>query len=305
MLLLHRHRPRPAAQTATGRGGSSGPRPALLGLLLAALGGCSVVGTAYKNADHMMLDRLERFVELEPEQRAALGAALEAGLVRHQREELPVLVGRLRETRALVAGGLDHDGADRLMALGRDLYRETASSLIDDISPVLATLDASQIDELEKRMAAERDRVREERLGDGLAARAEQRGARTVKAIERWTGRLDDAQRALVRHVTARVPSRTEAWLRFSAGQERLLLAALRDGAGADALARRLHAWWIDDAERDEDFRRRSADALELWAELIVRLDATLTPGQRHKMVKKLDRYTRVFDDLARKAITS
>lgn len=264
-----------------------------------------MVGTAYKNADHMMLDRLERYVELDPEQRAALGTALEAGLARHQREELPVLVGRLRETRALVAEGLDADDAERLMVLGRDLYRETAASLIEDITPVLASLNATQIDQLEERMAAERERVREERLEVDDAARAERRAERTVKAIQGWTGRLDATQRTLVREHLARVPSRTEAWLRFSEGQERLLLADLRAGAGPEALARRLRAWWIEDAEQDAEFRRRSAEAAAVWGELIVRLDATLTQRQRDKVLKKLDRYTRVFDDLAREAIAT
>ena len=88
-------------------------RTARVAVLAAAAlcAGCSGVELAYRNADHLVLARLERFVELDPDQRETLGAALERGLERHGRIDLPVLLGRLRETRAGLAGGLDRPGA--------------------------------------------------------------------------------------------------------------------------------------------------------------------------------------------------
>jgi hypothetical protein len=271
-------------------------------LLLCA---CSAASLAYRNADRLMLSRLERFVELEPEQRSALAESLEAGLERHRSEALPALVARLRETSALVAGGLDTEGARRLTDLGRITYRDTALALIRDISPVLARLRPEQIEVLEARMAEENARVRAERLEAPPAERAQRRTERLVGRIEKWIGPLDDVQRALVEARALTIPARTEDWLRFSAAQQSLLVVELRGGASPARIERRLAAWWVETATRDAAYQHNTDRAVAGWTELMVDLDATLDADQRKRLVAKLDRYAKALGKVADEATPS
>ena len=109
-----------------------------------------------------------------------------------------------------------------------------------------------------------------------------------------------EAQRAIVLEGEAAIPSRSRAWLDFSAEQAALLVADLRAGAGTAAVEERLLGWWVGEEARGPAFRDLTRRAIEGWVEMLVRLDATLTQGQREKALAKLDSWIRGLEGVVR-----
>ena len=115
--------------------------------------------------------------------------------------------------------------------------------IVDEAAPILATLRDEQIDhaqrELDERLQETRDEFNapeDERLRN--------RQEKFVDAIEKWTGRLSDAQEAAIRAYVAAMPD--EAADRLQADEQRLadIANGLREHPGAPAIRDLLWNAW-------------------------------------------------------------
>jgi hypothetical protein len=194
-------------------------RPALLWWLFtfALLAGCT--GILQSLGAKWATNKIADVFDMDDEQHGATRALVDRALA-----EAPELLGpRLDMLVATVdralATGIDEK---KMLVIERqiDLLMDKAVAwIIEEAAPILATLRDEQIDhaerELDERLQATRDELNappEERLAT--------RQDKFVVAIEKWTGRLSDAQEGAIRAHVAAMPD--EAADRLRADEQRL-----------------------------------------------------------------------------------
>jgi hypothetical protein len=130
--------------------------------------------------------------------------------------------------------------------------------IVDEAAPILATLRDEQIDHAERELDERLQETRDE-LNAPEDERLRNRQEKFVDAIEKWTGRLTDAQEMAIRVYVAAMPD--EAADRLRADEQRLaeIAEGLRQHPGAPAIRDLLWNAW----EQREDWGpgTRSAEA--------------------------------------------
>lgn len=120
-----------------------------------------------------------------------------------------------------------------------------AGAIIDEASPILATLSDEQVDFVEARIEKRLEEVREE-LKEPREERLEERQDAFVNAVEDWAGSLSDAQEGALRKFVAGLPD--EAPARLEVDEERLARMSMvfRKHPGSDAIRDALWKEWKD-----------------------------------------------------------
>jgi hypothetical protein len=123
-----------------------------------------------------------------------------------------------------------------------------AGAIIDEASPILATLRDDQIDFAEARINERLDEAREE-IAKPAEERLEKRQDAFVNAVEEWAGDLTDDQEASYRQFIGTLPD--EAALRLKADEQRLerVASVMRQRPGAEAIR---DALWKEWKEREQ-----------------------------------------------------
>ena len=120
-----------------------------------------------------------------------------------------------------------------------------AAAIIDEASPILATLRDDQIDFAEARINERLEEAREE-IGKPKEERLEKRQDAFVNAVEDWADDITDEQEAILRRFIAALPD--EGALRLRADGERLerIGTLMRKHPGSEAIRDALWQEWKD-----------------------------------------------------------
>lgn len=120
-----------------------------------------------------------------------------------------------------------------------------AAAIIDEASPILATLRDDQIDFAEARINERLEEAREE-IDKPKEERLEKRQDSFVNAVEDWADDITDEQEAILRRFIAALPD--EGALRLRADEERLerIGTLMRKHPGSEAIRDALWKEWKD-----------------------------------------------------------
>jgi hypothetical protein len=123
------------------------------------------------------------------------------------------------------------------------LMDKAVSWIVDEAAPILATLRDAQIDHAERELDQRLQETRDE-LNAPTDERLRSRQEKFVEAIEKWTGRLSDAQKKAIRAYVAAMPD--EAADRLRADERRLadIADGMRQHPGAPAIRDLLWNAW-------------------------------------------------------------
>ena len=256
-------------------------RWAIAVLLVLALGGCGV-GLVYPRLDTLGTWYVEGLVSLDETQAAELERMLEARLDWHRDSELvrysTFLRGMSDSVQRRTDAGTWRDAARQAEVFWRDLGAGLAPVAVA-LGP---TLTDAQVEELLRNLAEQDDEEWEEYADRTPEERIERRQKSWRRGIERYTGRLDASQRALVEARAAASNSAIPEWLEYRRAWRAELAATLRvrgDAAQFEPRITRLFAhpddWWTPGYRAA--LERRRGELIEL----LVELDATMTPRQR------------------------
>ncbi len=260
-------------------------------LAVVVLGACSTARLGYNNADWLAARFADQWFDLDREQKAWFRDRMEGHIEWHRRTEMPRLHLAVTDAQARVADGLDRGDLDTIATALADRYLALADRLLPDIAQLAASLDAGQVEHLEARLSEdieEERKEREERDDDPEREDA-------IERIEKWTGRLDEAQRARVVELLVAESGREPEEERDLERRKRradAFIAALRRDASAAELEMMLRGWWMGfvESRREGDGRIRLG---ERSARVALGIDALLTEKQRDHVIARLDRYRR------------
>ena len=256
-------------------------RWALVALLAAALGGCGI-GLVYPRLDTLGTWYVEGLVSLDDTQSTELERMLEARLDWHRDSELVRYATFLRGMSDSVQRRTDAGTWREAARQAEVFWRDLGAGLAPVAVALGPTLTDEQVDELLRSLAEQDDEEWEEYADRTPEQRVERRQKSWRRGIERYTGRLDASQRALVNARAAASGSAIPEWREYRRAWREELAATLRvrgDAAQFEPRITRLFAhpddWWTPGYRAA--LERRRGDLIDL----LVELDATLSARQR------------------------
>ncbi len=254
-------------------------------VMVALAAACSTARLGYNNADWLVAMYVDRYFDLDGEQKDWFKARMAEHVAWHRREELPRYHRILTDMRTRVENGLEREDLDIVATELAHRYLALADRLLPDMAHLTASLDTEQIDHFERRLQRRFEAEREE----------EAKTRRRIERIEDWTGRLDDEQRAHVAELMTPESDEADAREDDSGRRERRTaeyIAALRAGADTAELEGMLRKWWMGFIQERLD-EGGKVEVRGQGVKVILGLDGVLTDRQRARVVKRLDGYRR------------
>ncbi len=261
-----------------------------MALALAAVS-CSryVYRTAYQSADIFVLNRIDKYFDLNPEQEIFLKTALKGHLQRHKAQEMPKYEALLVEWRKKSADGLTGAEVDWLLGKIRVSRRDLMLQIKPDTIQFLSTLTDEQINYFEKSLADfDADLVKSAALTP--EKRIEERITRMLETSEDWIGALSPEQLSKIRQHAGDFPDFAPVQLRFRIEREQQLVSFLRSHPDEKTLSTRLDTWLVDmDAGNPDYYKKLTQGWNEQMKKFLLELDPTVSPEQRAHALKKID----------------
>jgi len=279
-----------------------GPRRGLVtvvaALTLLGLGGCGVK-TIYNNADRVARWVASDYVDFTPEQRAWFDAEIARFMHWHRTTELPEYRRFLDRLPEVLGDGTTAAEVD---ALAETIFL-WGERMQTQALPLLTTLSRSLTDEQVAELPARLERANREFAEDeaGLtldeARDAWWRGF--VDDFERFSGRLDDDQRAYVESASVRYLPDRVLWIVYRERWQQDLLELLQQRRSPDfapafrALVERRRSYYGEELRAVFDNNER------LYADVTAWLLNHLDPRQQERFFERLSDYALDFAELA------
>lgn len=256
--------------------------------LALALGGCSLLSFVYGRLDTIAEVYADRWFDFDSAQSKRFKARVRERLAENRKVELPLYADYIDEAARLAEGRPTAAEIDGLLDRGRDLFEQALVRSLPLMAETLAELSPDQVEHFAREIAESNAEYVEDELEVDPAERQDERRRELVREVERWTGKLEPAQRAILERLVDEVPDGARAWFEHRQVRQRGLLELLRGRAPAPAYARFVEQWWLGDRHlapaHAEQLARNRAATVAALAELV----ATLTPRQRERATARL-----------------
>jgi len=256
--------------------------------LVTLLAGCSSVRLAYNNAPQLSWWWLDGYLDFSREQAPQVRQALDGFLDWHRATQLPAYAALLARTQPAILEPTTPAGACRWQAEVRGQLDPALQRALQLAAEQLPGLAEAQFTHLAQRYAKGNDEMREDFLQDDPGERLTASVKRAVERAERLYGRLDEAQRRLVRAGVLESPFDPALWLKERQRRQREVLATLRRlGAERADAERRLAALRLLAAhtERSPDpvYRAYQLKLGDYNCDFAARIHNATTPAQRQR----------------------
>ncbi|MBA4177097.1 MAG: hypothetical protein C0505_11135 [Leptothrix sp. (in: Bacteria)] len=254
----------------------------------AVLAGCSSVRLAYDNAPQLAWWWLDGHFDFSREQAPQVRQALETLHAWHRATQLPGHAALLAGAQKAILEPMTPAQACRWQTELREALEPTLQRALQLAAEQVPGLGEAQFAHLEQRYAKGLDELRADYLQDDAGERLAASVKRLQERTERLYGRLDEAQRRLVRGGALASPFDPALWQKERQRRQREVLATLRRlvAERADA-GRRLAALraLVAQTERSPDpvYRAYQLRLAEYNCELAARIHNATTPAQREK----------------------
>ena len=267
---------------------------------VAALASCSAVKLSYEKADWLLAQWAQRYVDLSAEQERALRNEL-ADLRRwHRDQELPLYAQAFEDAAVQLEAGMTRAQIQSVLGTVRARARILGTHAGQSVAPLLASLSADQVREMEARFAADNRRFEKRHLSGDPSDRIERRSAWLVNQLEDWFGKLDPAQRARVDRLVEGFPDMPALRLAERKRRQTLVLEAAREGrAGGPAAARLTNLMADLERGRPGAVHESMVRWERAFIDMLVELEESLSPEQRAHGAQRLRRYAADFRELA------
>jgi hypothetical protein len=269
-------------------------RHALFAAALAALlAACSAVTrVGYTNAAFATAWVVDDWFDLHDGQRDWVKERMARLLAWHRASELPDYERLLQGAAARAATRIAEEDARRAWMEMRGLYQRLLRQAMPDMADFLLQVQPGQVEYLERKFREDNARAVKESVKGSPQERREARAKRYVERFEDWTGSLSAAQRDLVRVRVTAMEDITEEWMSDRRFRQAETLALIRARPSREAMLAGLTRILVETQEwRRPEYAAKLAARDDQVLAMIAALDATLTPQQRARVVRKLSGY--------------
>ena len=270
-----------------------------IALLLLLLSGCSLINVAYNNADTAVYWFVDDYLDFNPDQRGQFDQGLRRLHAWHRRVELPKYAGLCTVAAGRVEARLKPADLDWLEGALRARYVALMNFSASDLAAVLVTVEPSQLIILDAKFAKTNEKFSEEHLSGTPAAREKKRVKEALERIVDWIGDLEPEQETRVVSMLKALPQMAEHRYAQRLARQKALREMLAARLTKDRLEPALKDWLINwESGRTAEHQRIWALWLRQNRQIMLELDAMLTPQQRAHLVHKLLDYAENFNRL-------
>ncbi|MDR6945897.1 hypothetical protein J2Y39_000477 [Pseudomonas sp. 2957] len=264
-----------------------------------ALGACSRVGLAYRNLDVIIPWSLSDYVDMNGEQKDWFNDRLKEHLSWHCTTQLPGYLDWLDRLQAMVESNQVSDAAlQERTAEAKQAIAETAREITPSAIELLQGLDDRQVAEMNDAFAKDLRKRQQEYVKPPLAQQIKERGERMEKRLNDWLGPLSDSQKQRVVAWTNALGDQNTQWIANRAHWQQQFSAAVAQRQSPE-FPQRIETLLVN-RERlwTADYRKAYANTEAQARSLFVDLMAQSTPQQRERLLKKIERVRKDFNDL-------
>jgi 5'-deoxynucleotidase YfbR-like HD superfamily hydrolase len=181
------------------------------------------------------------------------------------------------------------------------LWEAFVNRLAPEAAPLLRSLSPQQVRELFGNIEEENRSLWKEYGGRTPQERAERRARNAVRAIQRVTGTITDAQRAQVEAATTSMYDAAPQWLEHRRSWQAGFRSLLEGAAQGPAFESGLRELLLNPNRFDRpEYRERVEQNQEIVMRMLADLSVTLTPKQRQKFAGKMHEYSDIVEDISR-----
>lgn len=267
---------------------------------VAVLAGCGSTRFLYGQLDVLLPWYFRDYVELDTGQRRQLERSVDLLLTWHRESQVGRYATFFRELEEQAASPLGYERIDDARRVLDGFWDDIVREVIPEAAGILASLDDAQVEEMFRRIGEKDAEQAAEARGRSEPERLRRREKLLRRQAERWVGRLDDGQRAIVAECAAALSGDVEGWLASrrrwqDAFREAMALRGDRDRF--DPLLERLFAdgesYW------EQGYREQFVGDRKRVLRMMADLDASLDAGQRAHLRERLGSWALDFETLA------
>jgi hypothetical protein len=180
------------------------------------------------------------------------------------------------------------------------LFEEAALGAIPVSQRFLVSLSDEQIDELIENFTEANDEMYEEYSGRTPEEREKNRNKSSLKSIEGFTGRLNSAQKAMIRERLASMADSSEQWIDYQRQwQTRFRELIIARPPEADYTERLTELFIYPRSFHSPEYRAKVEGNRRIFNVMMADLLTSLTDKQRKRVIRELTDYAETLDRLA------
>jgi len=274
----------------------------LVALLLLSLSGCGIVSVGYNYADVYLRYTINSYATFSDVQKQAIRKEVDGFMQWHRREMLPAYVAFLKELRQVAQSGavLKQEDVARFRVEIRALYVKTLQPTIRPAAIILRGIETGQIDELSQSFEKENSKQKDKELSGNQDEQLRKRAERTIDFIENIVGGLSDMQLEKIREMSHGLPYATGLYIRLREENQARLLELLKEKKNENEIAEFLAIWLASPESIRSQEEQRILQNFEVASEeMIVKIYELLTERQKKSLLKYMEKYINIFQELA------
>jgi uncharacterized protein DUF6279 len=274
-------------------------RLACLFLIGLTLSSCGRTQLAYRFSDWFLLNKVDDYFQLNNSQEKFLKEKFDHLMEWHRTHELPEIVLTLSEFQERYRDGLDAEDIKWLQEDERSYFMRIFIQAAPDFSRFLSTLDERQIQHFKNQsdkmndFLIEQSKMTDEELVDDTQQWF-------LELLEDWFGPLDSDQK-----ITLQIWITVErGWIVRKLQTRRKFQKAFADLLEAQKPEKEIEAQLIGWIKQPEilwasKFQAQLEEKKSQWMKVLFKIDSMITPAQRNRALKKVQRYIDDFKSLA------
>jgi hypothetical protein len=267
---------------------------------VALLAGCGSTRLVYSQLDVLLPWYFRDYVDLDTGQRRQLKRSVDLLLTWHRESQVGRYAAFFSDLADEAASPLGYERIEAARRTFDGFWDEVVQQVTPEAAGLLATLDDSQVDELFRRIEEKDAERADEARARSEAERLERSEKMLRRQAERWTGRLDETQRAIVADCAAGLSGDVEGWLNSRRRWQQALREAMASRGDRDRFEPALERLLADgESFWEEDYRRHFVADRERVLRMMAELDASLDAGQREHLQERLRRWALDFEAIA------
>ena len=274
----------------------------LIAVVFLVVGGCTLKGT-YNRLDWMMTEYLESYVELNKTQKAALRQHMQATLEWHRRTQLPAYSLWLRSVKHDVQQGITQPQVEQHGLQLLVFWRALMVRFSEDMAVLLPQLDAKQREELFTSFA---DKNAEYHVDYIQLSHKQQRKnyiKRTKDSFDGWLGSVTRQQEQLIVASADQIQYIAKDVLKTRMRWQLQLREILRNHKDTATTQVALQKLFVQpETLRSERYKQQLIHNADVITRLIADVANHLTDKQQKHLFKRIDKYIKLFDELAEEA---
>ncbi len=278
----------------------------LISVLAIALliSGCSTVSLFYRNADWYLQHKIGSYTSFNAQQNELIRKDVSDYMAWHRKYALPEYIIFLQNLNgtAQYRGQLSTETVAQLRGQLMNLYKKTMAPAIRPAAKILSMLDNRQIQELERNLAEENQKQKNEELEQSRDEYLDKRADKTVSFLEWLAGNLSAEQKQKVRDMSRHLPAVGDIYLQYRVANQNRLIALLNGHAGEEKIAAFLSSWIFTPEATRLPQQQLAIESFERASdEMIAQVLGLLTVTQREHIHQRI---SSLIDDMRAASVT-